>query len=293
MFRRYERSGLLVMALPLYAGPLLAGWTRAPLALPAALAAMFFMAQLLAGKAEARGSLAMPAYLGLLAATQVVVVAVVYALGLILALLLGRLPAPQWLPLLMTGFGAVLLVKRYGGGLRQDQMSALLDDAIAAIEDAAPFDTAGDDSRTATDPAVNVAVQDAVVALWNLPADAPVGALDQIVQQLEEQTGAQGYLGLLAEIDEGFPQIDRAMLRYLAAPPVRAALVASGDIRVALDILAEAAHPAVMGELRLLLFTLLDDNVPAAALPDPELLRATPALAELADPVTRAAAGPR
>ncbi len=192
MFRRYERSGLLVMALPLYAGPLLAGWMQAPLALPGALAAMFLLAQLMPGKAETRGSLAMPVFLGLLASTQVVVVAVVFALGLMLALLLGHLPAPLWLPLLLTGFGAVLLVWRHVNGPQDAQMSLLLNEALTSIERGASFDPS-DVAGPGDNPEVNEAVLEAVTALWDLPKDVSYGTLDTIVHRLEERIGARGF----------------------------------------------------------------------------------------------------
>ena len=287
MFRRYERSGLLVMALPLYSGPVLAGWIQAPLALPAALAAMFFLAQLMAGKAETRGSLAMPVFLGLLAATQVVVVGLVYAMGLLLALLLGQLPAPLWLPLLMTGFGAVLLVRRYQDGPQDAQMSRLLDEALTSIESGTSFDP-GDVNEPGSDPEVNEAVLEAITALWDLPEDVSYGTLDTIVQRLEERVGARGFWGMLAEIDEGYPQIDRAMLRYLAAPPVRSALVDSGDIGIALDLLVTSTDPATLGEFSAIILTLLDESAPLHLMPDTEDLQQKPELVRAAELVEAA-----
>ena len=50
MFARYSRSGLILMAAPLYAGPLVAGWSLLPWQTGAVLAGIFCLMQLLGGK---------------------------------------------------------------------------------------------------------------------------------------------------------------------------------------------------------------------------------------------------
>jgi hypothetical protein len=278
MFARYSRSGLALMGLPLYAGPLLAGWSMASPATIAALAAMFFLMQLLAGKTAGRGTMSEPLFLALLALVQVVVVAAVFGAGVLLALAAGALPLPVWLPLGLTATGAVLGALRYRHNPRDAEMQAVLDQAIAAIETGVVADFDGDDP-----------VQEALDSLWSLPEDARVADIDPIVQRLEQQVGPGGFHGLLAEVGEGFRAVDLGMLRYLASPLVRADLVAARELGFALVLLVESEEPSVIAELAMLTATLLAEGAPASELPPPEPMQAKarrhPELAPLVAPV--------
>lgn len=282
MFARYSRSGVALMGLPLHAGPLLAGWSMASPAMIAALAALFFLMQLLAGKSAGRGAMPDALFLVLLAVVQVAVVAAVYGVGALLALVTGALPVPVWAPLALTAAGAALGALRYRQTPQDAGMSDVLDQAIAGIETGAAPDF--DDEP---DP-----VQAALEALWDLPGDAPVGDIDPIVRRLEQDSGAGGFHGLLAEVGEGSRAVDLAMLRYLASPPVRADLIATRELGFALVLLVESDEPAVVAELAMLTATLLDEGAPASELPPPEPLAAwadaNPDLAPLVAPVQEA-----
>lgn len=294
MSPKYSRGALLLMAAPLYAGPLLAGWMVAPWILPGALAALFFLAQVMAGRASTRGAMPLPLYLLALALTQILVVMAVYAGGVGLAAMTGPLDLPIWLPLVLTGLGAAILILRYPHDPQQDEVIGLLDQALESIETKTPYDSSPDEeSGDEEDAEVQAAAQKAVAALWALPPDAPDTALDDIVQRLEDQVGHHAFPALLAEIGEGFPMIDRAMLRYLLAPAVRHRLVAEGaDLPFAFELLLQSGDAQVHADLVTLVQLLLDEQAPPAALPPLEPLRqraeSFPALAPLVLPVGQA-----
>lgn len=113
MFERYSRSGLALMFAPLYAGPLAAGWSHAPLLTLAILAAVFFLIQLRFGRAPAKTLPAQIIALIFLALVQICVVAMTYGVGMGLALLTGPLPLPLWFPLALTGCSAAIGALRY------------------------------------------------------------------------------------------------------------------------------------------------------------------------------------
>lgn len=294
MIPRDGRTGLLLMAVLLYGGPLLAGWMRAPWPIPAALAAMFFLAQLFAGKTAARGPMPLALYMVVLALTQAVLVVAIYALGAGLSTLTGVLALPPWLPLALTVVGTAIYAWRFPQDPKQDEVIGLLDQALESIEQGTPFDDGAPDEGDAVDPEVRVAGQQAIAALWELPSDTEAGALDRIVQRLEQKVGHRGFSELLREVDGGFPQVDRAFLRYLASPAVRRRLIEDGaDLRFAFTLLLNSDNAGVRAELVALVNTLLEEGAPAGALPPAELLRQkaeeAPELKQLVAPVEHVA----
>lgn len=112
-------------------------------------------------------------------------------------------------------------------------------------------------------------VDEALNALYTLPETANVADIDQIVQRLEAISDHHGYFGLLAEINEGFRNVDLAMLRFLASPKMRNDLIPQQHLGFALDQILEGDDPAVLSELTMLVETLLSENAPASALPSP------------------------
>ncbi|WP_417674273.1 hypothetical protein [Pseudodonghicola sp.] len=290
MTRPYSRGAAALMAAPLYAGPVLAGWAETPWGVAAVLAMLFFLARIMAGSLAGRKEMRLTLALLALALTQILVVLALYAAGLGLAWIGGALPLPLWLPLALTGLGAALLILRHPIDAGQDETIDLLDEALETIEPSFPFD-ADDDQRP--DPEVAEATARAVAALWALPAKAPETRLDEIVQTLEDQTGPRAFPLLLAAIGEGDPAVDRAMIRYLLRPPIRHRLVADGaDLPFAFELLLQSSDPEVQAELPELIGTLLDEGAPASALPTPEALRrqadAQPALIPLIARVAQA-----
>jgi len=293
MLSRHSRAGLVLMAAPLYGGPLLAGWMLAPWLLPAALAAMFFLAQLVAGKTASRGPMPLALYLVVLALTQGALVLAVYAVGAGLSALIGVLSLPLWLPLALTALGASIYALRYPYDPKRDEMLDLLDQALETIETGTPFDTEAPEDEDPADPEVRDAAQQAVAALWALPPDADAGQLDKVVQRLEQRVAHRAFSEFLREVDEGYPQVDRGFLRYLASPAVRRRLVEDGaDLPYAFTLLLNSDDTGVRGEVIALVLTLLDEGAPAGALPPPELLRdraeEAPELKQLVAPVEHA-----
>lgn len=288
MFARYGRSGLALMGLPLYSGPLLAGWSAAPWPVPAAMAALFFLMQLVRGIDTGRSGVASVLAL---AAVQIAVVGATYGLGSLLALGTGTLALPIWLPLVLTLFGAVIGVLRYRRNPKEEQMWEVLDQAIDAVERGTPLDFGDDDfhAESRPDPEAEAAAQTALKALWALPDDAPLSRIDPIMQQLELQVGYRAYPSVLAEVDEGFRSVDLGMLRYLASPRVRAELVNTAELGFAVSLLLNSEDAGVQTELAALIATLLDEDAPVSELPDPEALAETarrfPVLAPLVAPV--------
>lgn len=287
---RRSRAGLILMAAPLYGGPLLAGWMRAPCLLSIALAAMFFLAQLFSGRSAARGEMPLPLYLAVLAVMQGLVVLAVYAAGAGLSLLTGVLALPLWLPLALTALGASIHALRTPHAPGQDETITLLDQALEEIGHDASFDDDEDDS--ATDPDLHPAVQQAVEALWALPPDARPAEIDKVIDRLEGEVGHRAVPELTGAIHQGFPQVDRAFLRYLTRPaPSRHVIAEHTDLRPAFALLLNSDDPGVQADLVTLVRCLLDEDAPPNALPPPEALRQraeeVAALAPLVAPVDR------
>lgn len=291
MFARYSRSGVILMAAPLYAGPLLAGWSSAPWQMGALLAGIFFLMQLLGGKGG-RGDhpFNLPAML-LVGAVQILLVAVFILAGWLGATLTAPLDLPVWLPLALTSFGAAIWVLRYRANAETAQISSAVESALSSLETATPFDPdqTRPDNKTAQ---IARGAQEALEALWALPDDADLGQVDRIVRTLEVRTGAGGFPALQSELVEGFRSVDLAMLRYLASRDVRRQLLDRSDIGFALSLLIDSQDADVIYELAALTATLLDENAPASELPPPDDLRRQskehPVLAPLVRPVEAA-----
>ncbi len=285
MLPKYSRAGVAMMAVPLYAGPVLAGLSGARWSQIFPFAAVFFLMQMLRGIDAKRGSMGHTAFLLVMGVTQILVVGIAFGLGHGLMLITGPLPMSQWAPFGLTVFGAAMGVARYKYDPDQDQLFDMADAATEAIETGFPvLDDHADDPQP--NPAGHLACDTALSALWSLPEDAVLQDLDPIVQNLETAVGANGFHALMAEIDEGSPQVDLAFLRYLASPAVRHDATQTGELGFALSCLLESPHAGVRHELILTLLTLLDENAPPDAFPPADEVRSAvahwPDLAPLA-----------
>lgn len=271
MFGKYSRSGLALMGVPLYAGPVLAGWSAAPLWVFVLLVALFFAMQMLRNISYRQAALPPVAQVFVLLAAQVVAVGAAWGVGVLGALALGALAAPAWLPLTLSSVGAVVGALRYRRTPEDDEMDAVMDDALRALETGVPpdWDDEGDDPPpgAADDPAIRAAVQEALETLWALPEDVRVHDIDPIVQRLEDRADHHGFAGLLAELNEGFRAVDLAMLRYLASPRVRRAIMQAEELDFALSLLLESEDEAVLGELAALTMTLIEEGAAPDDLP--------------------------
>lgn len=127
-----SRSGLLLAFVPLYAGPVLAGWSQATANTILILATLFFLMQLLSGKEVQRGAISRPVFLLMLAGAQLAVVALSYGVGLGLAKLLGPLNLPLIVPIGLTFLGAIIGGWRYHLDPGEAEMQAKVDLAVAA-----------------------------------------------------------------------------------------------------------------------------------------------------------------
>lgn len=131
---KYNPVILALSIAPLYAGPLIGGWMGAPLPMPLALAALFFLAQLAAGKEKGRGEMPLTAFLIMLAGAQLIVVSLVFAIGMGLRQITGPVDAPLWLPLALTGIGAAILSLRYRYDPAEAETMEAIDDAIDQLD---------------------------------------------------------------------------------------------------------------------------------------------------------------
>ncbi len=149
----YSRTGILLYAIPLYGGPLLAGLSAAPLAILPVLAAMFGVLALqgrMPDLSRGRGW----ADLLYLLLVQAALVGLFYITGACVAWSLGPLPLPVWLPLLMTFAAAAFAAWRYRTAARLDDLpdDALIDletaasAAVDAVLEGAGTETADDDA---------------------------------------------------------------------------------------------------------------------------------------------------
>lgn len=288
MLAKYSRAGVALMGVPLYAGPLLAGWSGAPWPVPAALAALFFLMQLVRGIDAQRAGLSPTAAVLLLALVQVVVVGSVYGIGGLLGWATHPLPLPLWVPLAVTAFGAAIGVLRYRRAPQEEEMIEALDQAIGALERGHVVDW---DVEPEAEADSDAAIVEALQALETMPEDTVIDEIDTVIRRLETRVGHTAYAVLLAETGTGFRAIDLAMLRYLAIPSVRARLV---DNRpgAALSRILDRGEADAIDELASLTATLLAEGAPAAALPDAALLadraRRFTVLAPLVAPVEKA-----
>lgn len=274
MVPKYSRAGLACMGVPLYAGPVLAGWSAAPFTVFVLLIAVFFAMQVMRGLLPRDAPVAQ---IGLLLGVQAVVVAVAWGIGAVGALATGALTLPPWLPVVASLTGAAVGVARYRKTAESAEMDRLIGDALNAMETGKPSDFDANRAPTEEDmrrhSAVSDAVNDVVEALWQLPDGVDYHQLDLIVQALETQVDHHGYDGLLSEVQEGFANVDRAMLRYLASARVRHALTGAGAFEFLHDLILDSTDPATLGEYCGFVETLLDEDAPTDDLPDLQRLR--------------------
>lgn len=274
MFERYSRSGVILMAAPLYAGPVAAGWSAAPVVSLGIFAAVFFLMQLHFGQAKVQDITAQVLALILLALAQIIIVALAYGLGKILALLTLPLPLPIWFPLALTGCSAGFSALRFRHSQDDAAMLDLIDRTLVTLETSAPFDAdTPPPTNAAVATALTAAVATALTALRALPDTAKAGDIDLIVQPLEQQTGHDAYSGLLAAIDNTCRAVDFAMLRYLASPRVRGDLIRTTPLGLAFEQILNSNDPTILNEAATLIATLLQENATAHALPTSEHLR--------------------
>lgn len=269
-FGPYTRAGLALVFVPLYAGPILSGWSGHPLAtLP-----VFALAFLLFIAASRRPDLRDPAGLAglaIMAGVQFVLVTVCFGAGAVLANLLGPLAAPLWLPIALTAVAAVVGALRYS---ENAEMNVFLDSAIAELETIErEMSSDRTDIHPEPSPDVQSAVDRTVEALKALPPNANVAMIDPLVQDLEQEADVAGFdpfYDAAGEVDgRADRRVDLGLLRFVASPYIRRQLVERGEGAMAPMLMLNATDAGVRSEARSLLMTLIEEGTPKDQLPDP------------------------
>lgn len=272
MFTRYGRTGLILFGIALYGGPFLAGlaghgWKVLPVF------AALFLLHVSATRRPDMTTAAGWAGFAMMAAVQILLVALAWGLGLGLADIAAPVALPIWAPIALTAVAA-----GFGAWAWRDaaEMDVMLDSAIRAIEtlepDAAP--TSGLDWPE-PDPSVRAALETALEALHGLDKLNPA-LVDPVVRQLETDAGAAAFDPFydLAGQDgeDNDPIVDYALLRYVASPPVLIALIGRGEGGLAPQLLLDAPDPDVRFEARGRVADLLDAGASDDQLPDADRL---------------------
>ena len=252
---RYSYAGAALLALPLYAGPLLAGWALHPRWILPCFAAIF-LGYLLATR---RISTMVELTVGV--AVQLVLCGALIGLGR-LGAGLGTLELPLWAPLGISVAGAALGAWIYRDGTA---MEAVLDQALAQIEardgsdpdpDSPPW---SDDDQAALDRLLD--------GLDGLDADLPPAAdVDALLAPLANQAGARAVDWLADETLEGDTRRDLAFLLYVQRPEILAALCATDEAQVLWWLLG-AQHPGIRAGSRALLDRQLEQGLDPWHLP--------------------------
>ncbi len=253
----YTRAGILLYVLPLYAGPLLAGLTAAPLRELAVFAACFALVALSGRRLDLSGA---PGWAGLavLLAVQLLLVTILYGIGLLLARLIGPSSLPPWLPLLLTLCAAAFASVRYR---HSAEMDTLLDDALASLEGQGILPEDPENPLTAE-----------LDALQDAPA-TPETVEPALQRLLALDTPDAVYLSLLSELGEGSAAIDLAAVTLLRDPRVQSLL--AGDDRLGLGLeLGLMGTPDLRAAAARTARILIEANAGPAAFPAPEALEA-------------------
>lgn len=270
-----SRTGLALLGVALYGGPVLAGLALHDWSVLPVLAALFLL-YIVASRRPDLSSAAGRANLAIMAVVQVALVTIGWAIGRGLADILGAVALPLWGPLAITALGAGI-----GAWAFRDaaEMDVMLDSALARIAEmetlpapARAFEVPWPDPA----PEIDEAVRRALRALRDLPAIEPA-RVDLIVHRLNAEAGAAGFdplydaAGREGPLNE--PVVDFALLRFASLPQVFDQLVARGEAGLAPVLLLTAPDPLVRAEARAVVADMVEAAVPATELPDPALLR--------------------
>lgn len=270
-----SRLGLALLGASLFCGPVLAGLARHDWSVLPVLAALFLLYTAAARRPDLRTG-AGRASLATMAVVQSSLVGIGWAIGLLLADVLGAVALPLWAPLAITAFGAGV-----GAWAFRDaaEMDVMLDSALARIAEMETMSLPADGLAVPwpdPDPSAEEAVRHALDSLRALPG-IDLAGIDRIVHRLNAEAGAAGFdpfydaAGLEGPLNE--PVVDIALLRFSALPQVFDHLVARGEAGLAPLLLLNAPNAQVRAEARALVAEMVDAAVPVTELPDPVLLR--------------------
>lgn len=240
---------------PLFAGPVLAGWSRQPSGIAWIFALLFLLSMTWLRRPDlSRGE--GWAQFAVLAVVQVALAHALTGFGRLLGAVVAFPDLPPWGPLGLSGAAALFAMTRYR---HADAMDRMLDEAVATLEGM---------EAGAERPAPVRRFLDALAAL---PART-VGFVDPVVQALEQEMGPEAIPALLPEMGrEGL--VDFAVMRLLASGYMRH----DPDHAVGLSHLLESGltspDKGARGEAAMTVMAMLDHAEDLAGWPDPALVR--------------------
>lgn len=266
----FTPAGIAMVTIPLYAGPILAGWGQLPPKIIPVLAGCFALYVTFTRAQALRPSLVM------LVLVQLVLCGLFYGIGLFLAAQGRPLDLPLWVPLAVTGGAALLGTYRYR---HMAAIDTLLDDALRATG------TDRDSPGAIADGPAEAMANRVSRALWRarpLPEEVD-GLMAPLTLRHPDRV-----LGLmLADLGEGSDAFDLATIRFAARDGVER----DATMGLVLELTLVSTHATVRAEALALAHRLIDEDAPSAALPDRDWLAETdlsdPALAILATRLRR------
>ncbi|QIE46611.1 hypothetical protein G5B38_14365 [Pseudohalocynthiibacter aestuariivivens] len=254
----YSHAGLAMVMIPLYAGPILAGWGSAPLSVVVVFAAIFTL-YLTATRRIDVTRLSGVAHLGLLALVQIAICIALFWLGRVAASLTSALPISLWISIGLTLGAAALGMRRYR---HQSEMDQLLDQALTSINHFTSFDMPIDaDTDSLVSKGAGFRAR-----LW----DAPIteANAENILDAFETENPASVLQWMLADFREGSDTYDLAVLHFLARDDVWPAQSHDSFVAITIEGGLSSPHVAVRTKAAQIAAMLMDRNAPHDALPD-------------------------
>lgn len=271
----YSRTGLALLGAALYGGPLLAGLAGHDWSVVPVLAALFLLYVAASRKPDLETG-AGRAGLVMMAAAQVVLVAIAWGAGLAAAALFGGYVLPLWAPIAITATAAGIGVLAMRDAAEMDVM---LDSALARLAEFETGHTEGLTPETAwpdPSPETEASVRRALTALREL-GRIDRSRVEAILRALLAETGALGFDPLYDAAGrdgaENEPVVDYALLRFAALPEVFDRLSARGEAGLAPMLLLRAPDAQVRAEARARIAHMVDARLPSVLLPDPSWLK--------------------
>lgn len=260
-------SGLLLLIMvPVYIGPALAGLAHHPLAVLPVFLALYVLHDLASRRPHLTEAVGW-AGLVLAAIISAAQIGALFALGWGLSLLLPSITLPLWLPIALVALGITASAWRFSD---RREMDVFLASTLEKLADLGAQDTPFWDDKTLS-PAENAAMTDALAALSSLPEDAGIGEIDPIVHRLAERAGAGVFDALFDAAGPQIGRVDRridlALLRYVSLPLVARALRARGDLGLAPMLLMTVRDGEVRALSCTMLHGLIEEGLPANQLP--------------------------
>lgn len=262
----FGSSLLLLIMVPVYIGPVLAGLVRHPLAVLPVFLALFLLHDTARRRPHLNEAVGW-AGLVLAAIIEAAKIGALFALGWGLSLLLPAITLPLWLPIALVALGVAASAWRFSD---RREMDVFLASTLEKLADLGAQDGPLWEDE-ALSPAAKTALQDALEDLTALPKDAGIGEIDPIVHRLAERAGAEVFDALFeaagTQVSGADRRIDLALLRYVSLPQVARPLRARGDLGLAPMLMMTVRDAEVRALAQDMLNSLIEDDLPAEQLP--------------------------